>query len=687
MRAVDALRLNVPQGQGGLFHDQQVYQPWARVTNAGYNSWVFRGGPRLAPLYQGDFEIARRYPFMSRSQWNFDSSHLLQVAAALPHVKRLGGTVGGLTTPATLALNPGYGVKTLHGANCIPPQDVFGYCDYGSPVDRDRQLNATQGPLLEGQRGTAYWATKGATVHYDDFSTQATLWYYGGGFGSEIESSFSVPGYGALLRALYASDVAYIAACQSQTRVSHPPHDLAWRRHLLRYCLSHASDRLLPLHRQLGIESSYNGFGATPSSWAGLCNIPIGAASFDHLIVELNPADTEQLTQYQDGHDLANPVRLMTWYARIQLACHSLRAFGARGTVAPYPYLRWLPPNTGAQAFAGYATNPPTFDDLPPTPSSYAEPATVAANYRSMCAWILANGHMPALPIQVFDYATNYLTGWQGLNRMQWTADPADFAALFEWIGANRAVLFDGFDTPAHAALAVPDLDERYSNAASNSINSATNAWSSPFEIDVGPGWDINRPKRYSRDIVSPLMVRGIPWMLALLGTGLDRNRQPSDYSFSAFDLVVKTEPDATFTDSGASVPSLGNVQTRTWLTAGNLDPLRVVTVAGESDAARPTLASVRAHPDGRLAIHLVNTNNCTYGSPPSYVGAQVNARQSGLVLRVRSDLMGGRFRTPQWFEPGQSGGRALRFSREPAWIEMRLPPLADNAVVLFPRS
>jgi hypothetical protein len=689
LRATEAIRLQAPRERGGLFHDQQVMQPFHRVTESAYSSWVYKGGPRLSGTYPGDWDIPRSYPFLSRTQWGFDSAHLAEQRSTLRGLGFVGGTVGGLVYPATMALNAGYAAKTLYGANCIPPQDVFGYCDYGSPLDRNRQLSASDPPLVEGQRGTAYWMLQGNSVHYDDFSTLATLWFYGGGFGSEIESEFSVAGYGALLRSLYASDAAYVTACQSQTRSSHPPHDLAWRRHLLAYCRKHALERVRPMHEAAGIESSYNGFGATPSSWAGLCNLAIGAEAFSHLIVELNPADTEQIVAYQDGHDLGNTTRLMTWFARIQLACATMRAFGAKGTVAPYPYIRWVPPNTLSARFSTFAVQPPTFDDSPPVAGSYTEPVTVAANYRAMCAWICANGQMPALPIQTFDYVTNFLTGWQGANRMQWTADPADFAPLFAFIGAHRAALLDGFDAPVQAALAVPDLDERYSNSASNSINSATNAWSSPFEIDVGPGWDINRPKRYSRDIVSPLMTRGIPWMLALLGTGLDRARLLSDYRFADLDLVVKTETDATYTDNGTAAPTGANVQTRTWLTGTNLDPLRPVIVSGATDASRPVLATVRAHPDGRVAIHLVNTNNCTYGSAPSYTGAQVNARQATLTVRVRGDLLGPRVGQAQWFEPGVSGGRPMRMDRDADGVTITVPApgLMDWGVILIPTS
>ncbi|MCE2917691.1 MAG: hypothetical protein LW768_19390 [Rubrivivax sp.] len=683
MIARDAIRLMVPPGKGGTFHPQQVYQPFARVTEAGYSSWVYKGGPRLAPTYTGDWDIPRRYPFLERSQWQFDTAHMAEQRTTLRNLRVVGGVVGGLVSPATLALNPGYGVKTLYGANCIPPLDVFGYCDYGSPVDRQRQLYATEPPLTESQRGTAFWLGQGNSIHYDDFTTCATLWFYGGGFGTEVEQSFSVPNYGALLRSQYANDAAYLAASTSQTRANHPPHDQAWRRHMLRYCLDHALQRVRPMHLAAGIESSYNGFAAIPSTWGALCNVPVGASAFDNLIVELNPADTEPVAGYQLGHDLADTTRLLTWFARVQLACATVRAFGAKATVAPYPYIRAVPPNTQGDRFSTFAVVPPTFDDFPPTASTYTEPVTVAANYRVTCAWALANGCMPTVPIQVFDYITNFLTGWQSGNRWQWTADPVDFQPLFDWIGMHRAVLFDGFDTPPQIALAVPDLDERYSNSTSDSLSSSTNSWVGAYEVEVGPGWDINRLKRYSRDIVAPLMTRGLPWMLSLLGPGLDATRTAAQYPFADMDAVIKTEPDATYTQSGAAVPAGGNVQARAWLTGTNLDPLRTVVVNGASDATRPTLASLRAHPDGRVAVHLVNTNNCTYGTAPSYTGAQVNARQSQLRLRIRQDVLGSATKA-HWYEPGQVGGRPLRVDREPGWVELTLPGLMDNAVVLL---
>jgi hypothetical protein len=683
MIAREAIKLMVPPARGGTFNEQQVYQPFARVTEAAYSSWVYKGGPRLAATYTGDWDIPKRYPFLSRSQWQFDTAHMTEQRNTLRNLKVVGGVVGGLVSPATLALNPGYGVKTLYGANCIPALDVFGYCDYGSAVDRDRQLNASSLPLTESQRGTAFWLGQGNSVHYDDFTTCATLWFYGGGFGSDVEASFSVANYGAQLRGLYASDPAYIAACTSQVRANHPPHDQSWRRHLLRYCLDHALQRVRPMHLAAGVESSYNGFAAIPSTLSGLCNVAVGAAAFDNIIVELNPADTEQVAAYHVAHDLADATRLLTWFARIQLACATMRAFGANATLAPYPYLRAVPPNTQGDRFSTFATVPPTFDDFAPTAVSYTEPVTVAANYRAMCAWALANGCMPTIPIQVFDYITNFLAGWQSGNRWQWTADPADLAPFFDWVGMHRTQILDGFDTPPQVALAVPDLDERYSNSVSNSISSATNSWAGAYEIDVGPGWDINRLKRYSRDIIAPLMTRNLPWMLALLGQGLDRTRTAADYPFSGCDLVVKTEPDATYTDSGTSAPTGANVQARAWLTGPNLDPLRTVIVNGATDAARPVLAALRAHADGRVAVHLVNTNNCTYGTAPSYTGAQVNARQSALKLRVRMDVLG-TVAGAQWFEPGQVGGRAVRLDREPGWVEVTLPPLMDSAVVLF---
>jgi len=530
MIARQAIRLMVPAARGGLLHDQQIYQPFARVTEAGYSSWVYKGGPRLAATYTGDWDIPRLYPFMTRSQWQFDTAHMAEQRTTLRNLRVVGGVVGGLVSPATLALNPAFGVKTLYGANCIPALDVFGYADYGSDDDRNRQLNSVDPALTESQRGTAYWLTQGNSVHYDDFTTCATLWFYGGGFGSDVERSFQVPSYGALLRAAYANDAAYIAASVSQTRANHPVHDQAWRRHMLRYCMTHALERVRPMHRAAGIESSYNGFAAIPSSWAALCNMAVGAAGFDNLIVELNPADTEPVAGYQSGHDLADTTRLLTWFARVQLACASVRAFGARATLAPYPYIRAVPPNTQGDRFSTFAVVPPTFDDFPPTASTYTEPVTVAANYRATCAWALANGCMPTVPVQVFDYITNFLTGWQGGNRWQWTADPADFAPLFDWIGIHRSQLLDGFDVPPQVALAVPDLDERYSNSVSNSASSATNCWAGSYEVDVGPGWDINRLKRYSRDIITPLMTRHLPWMMALVGEGLDATRTVSQY-------------------------------------------------------------------------------------------------------------------------------------------------------------
>ena len=683
MIARQAIRLMVPAARGGLLHDQQIYQPFARVTEAGYSSWVYKGGPRLAATYTGDWDIPRLYPFMTRSQWQFDTAHMAEQRTTLRNLRVVGGVVGGLVSPATLALNPAFGVKTLYGANCIPALDVFGYADYGSDADRNRQLSSVDPALTESQRGTAYWLTQGNSVHYDDFTTCATLWFYGGGFGSDVERSFQVPSYGALLRAAYANDAAYIAASVSQTRANHPVHDQAWRRHMLRYCMTHALERVRPMHRAAGIESSYNGFAAIPSSWAALCNMAVGAAGFDNLIVELNPADTEPVAGYQSGHDLADTTRLLTWFARVQLACASVRAFGARATLAPYPYIRAVPPNTQGDRFSTFAVVPPTFDDFPPIASTYTEPVTVAANYRATCAWALANGCMPTVPVQVFDYITNFLTGWQGGNRWQWTADPADFAPLFDWIGIHRSQLLDGFDVPPQIALAVPDLDERYSNSVSNSASSATNCWAGSYEVDVGPGWDINRLKRYSRDIITPLMTRHLPWMMALVGEGLDATRTLSQYPLADMDLVVKTEPDATFTDSGAAIPTGSNVQARAWLTGTNLDPLRTVIVNGATDATRPTLATLRAHPDGRVAVHLVNTNNCTYGTAPSYTGAQVNARQSALRLRVRMDVLGN-VSSAQWFEPGQVGGRPVRMDREPGWVEITLPPLMDNAIVLL---
>jgi hypothetical protein len=86
------------------------------------------------------------------------------------------------------------------------------------------------------------------------------------------------------------------------------------------------------------------------------------------------------------------------------------------------------------------------------------------------------------------------------------------------------------------------------------------------------------------------------------------------------------------------------------------------------------------------MAIHLVNTNNATYGTFASgYTADALNAAQSALTVRVRGDIVGPHVQAPLWFAPGQVGGRPLRMARDASGVTVTLPPLTDYGVVLFP--
>lgn len=654
--------------------DQAITQPINRITTSGF--WSYRGGPNMASTYNSDWALLRQYPFAGRISWQFSAPDLPAASSNLPQLKTRGGTVNGLVNPSQ-APTIGYGCKTLYGANCVPPQDIYSYVDYGNPRDVDRALNNLDGQLGNAA-GTRYWISQGNTVHYDDPTTLAAMWYYAGPFGSDMEASFSVPNYGALLRGLYANDAAYQAAARSGVRANHPPHEQAWRRHLISYVRRHFLEKVRPIHDAAGVEASYNGFAAIPNSWQTLCNLAIGAEFADWLIVELDWRDTEPKASLAAAEDLATPQRLLTMFARVQMACASMRMFGARGVLAPYPLSKWLPPNTLAARWSGMADT--TFDDSPPTSSAYTEPASVAAHYRALCLWSAANGVMPAIPVRVFDYLTNYLADapWQGVNRMQWTANPADVAGVFNFFGMNRD-LFDGFELAPTVAIAIPDMDERYSNSSSNATSAAGDCWVGPTQVEIGPDWDLSRMKRYCRDYITPLMIRGIPWCLTLLGEGLDKTRRATDYAFSRFDAVIKGETDATYTQNNADIPAGTNVQAQAWTATGsNLTPIQFVTVTGVTDASRPVLAAPAAHKDGRIRIGLVNTNNVNYSTDA------LNAAQSAVKVAVRSDVVGKRIRQALWYAPGLSAPVPLRLERGLSTVTVSVPPFTDGGFVVM---
>jgi hypothetical protein len=672
-----SISVQSPRKTAGKEADQAYSARLRNVVDPAY--WAYAGGPNLRPTYTTGWGLLKQYPYAGRSFWNFNSAvEVTPIPANLPNVRTYGGTVGGLCGQTTLDMGADYGVKSLYGAVIKPNTAGTGagnsFCDYGNAVDRARQLTGSGQTYGEGQAGIAYWATKGNAVHFDDPTSITDMPYYGGPFGSDIEAAFSVPNYGAMLRGLYSSDAAYVTAARTQDTTTQPPYHKEWRHHVLRWTQSYFLSQAAPL--AASVFKTWNGAGGVPFSWFANGNLCIGSQFADSFLFEFDWRDVSGGvgSTFLDPENLADTTNLMTMYARTQLACNISRMWGMHAYIAPGSLSSRVPPNSSGHVWGGMTDT--THDDLPPTSSTYTEPAKLAAQYRSICAWIAANGCSPCLPVWVYDAIALWMDGWSGVNYNQFTGDPAQFVALFNFLGQNRA-LYDGFDTPASAALVIPDLDASYANGGTTVI---ANCWLTPHLPDVGSGstWVLPRVKRYSRDITAPLMKAGIPWMACLVGDGLDRPRALSEYPLGLMDIVVKTENDSAYTDHGATAPTGTNVQDRSWAATADLTSYRRVVVSGATDSTRPVLTTLRQHADGRTAIHLINSNNVNYTT-----GA-LNSAQSSLTVRVRHDVFGAKRREAYWYEPGLVGGKRVRCDWDAGGVTVTLPALTDYGVVLF---
>lgn len=625
---------------------------------------TFQGGPNLTGRYAGrwwavlgDYAPGRHE--VTSLLWSYSMPNGV-TAQTGTRAAELGGTVNGYVLPSGGVPSPQFGGLSLYGARVPATGNTF--FDPSSPAEHLRLLgdDPNESAYSDHQRGIESWTrfnVRYNSIHMDDPIGISGSSAIGAQFSESMAQGFSLHGpgsYVAYIRSRYASDAAYMADRSNPLNYYDD-----YRDHMLRKARDFYVQHWVPRAKQLGLTTSGNVFWPWPSESAStghLVSDQFDAAIFEHpwffAFWDLNNANFR--AHRQAAENVSDATTLVNAFASLTVQFAYFAGIRKRAAVAIYPLSDWWPQPSAGNGSA-------------PSRAPYTEPYKVRGLMRAMMAWAWAWGVIPVVPAGIYDGIFDIapgaeLAGYTGDNKPLWYGDPQHYADLFAF-AAGHPFLFDEFESAPTVSLVAP-------------------CYRSTTAMRQGSGDNFTDTQHWVTTWIRPLIAARVPFDLCPVG-GPIRQIPLSNYDLSRRNAVVKMAPDGTFTAVSAQIPTGSNVQATAGFFAGDLSAHAPVTVAGESDATRPVLANLRTHLDGTaLALHLVNTNATDYSANAGAGAAR--ARQTTVVATVKTAFLPRRPKSVLWFEPGQSGGRPVRWEIASDGLRISVPPLAEWGVCLI---